>query len=120
TLFSAAAFATAAAMARAVSLPWPTAGTRDPWRGVAVLGLASACVVAAWPFAAIPVLTTLPKILAPSLVLLAGAALLARFPIRGTAPAGDLLTLVPGMRAPAPERHHPPLAAAPETPDHQT
>ncbi|MEM6421367.1 MAG: proton-conducting transporter membrane subunit [Pseudomonadota bacterium] len=120
TLFSAAAFATAAAMARAASLPWPTTGARDPWRGVAVLGLAVACVVAAWPFAAMPALTTLPKILAPSLVLLAGAALLARFPTRGAAPAGDLLTLVPGMRAPAPERHHPPVATAPETPDHQT
>ncbi|MEM9783899.1 MAG: proton-conducting transporter membrane subunit [Pseudomonadota bacterium] len=98
-LFAAAAFATALVMARATSLPWPTSGARDPWRGMAVLALTAGCVGAAWPEAAMPPLQTMPKALAPGLALLAAAALLARLPVlTASLPAGDLLNLIPALR----------------------
>lgn len=98
-VFAGAAFATAAVMARGASLPWPVGGPTDVWRGFAVLALASGCILAALPGASLPTLDTLPKALAPGLVLLAGALLFARLRwLRAAAPAGDLLMLAPPLR----------------------
>lgn len=98
-VFSAAAFATALVMARAVSLPWQDAGRTDPWRGVSVVALSAACVLAALPD--LPALepTALPKKLAPAAVLLAGIAVFRA--VRSVSlPAGDLLNLIPALRQP--------------------
>ncbi len=107
-IFGLAAFATALAMARAMSLPWAEAPRPDLWKAAGVLALSLGCVVAALPMLpdpALPAPDGLAKALGPSLVLLLCTVLLARMPgLRPRAPAGDLLRLVvgpPGAARPA-------------------